>query len=107
MNVTDTLNLKVQYEDQFMKLVLVITAGNGPNLLARNCLNHIKLNWKNLFAVRMAELWSLHTLMSRHKRLFVEGLGKVEFIRYHCRFSREPSRDFSNLDQYHLLLEMQ
>ena len=33
MKVTDTLNVKVQHEDQFRKLVLVVTAGNGPSLL--------------------------------------------------------------------------
>ena len=51
MKVTGTLNVKVQYEDQFKKLVLVVTAGNGPSLLGRNWLNHINLNWKKLFAV--------------------------------------------------------
>ena len=61
MKVTGTciLNVKVQYEDQFKKLVLVVTAGNGPSLLGRNWLNHIKLNWKKLFAVSTAR-WSLY-----------------------------------------------
>ena len=44
MKVTGTLNVKVQYEDQFKKLVLVVTAGNGPSSLGRNSLNHINLN---------------------------------------------------------------
>ena len=52
MKVTGTLNVKVQYEDEFKKLVLVVTAGNVPSSLGRNRLNHIKLNWKNLFALR-------------------------------------------------------
>ena len=63
MKVTGTLNVKVQYEDQFKKLVLVVTAGNGLSLLGRNWLNHVNLNWKKLFAVRTAQLGSLHTLM--------------------------------------------
>ena len=46
MKVSGTLNGEVQYEDQFKKLVLLITAGNGPNLLGRNWLNHTELNWK-------------------------------------------------------------
>ena len=78
MKVTGTLNVKVQYADQFKKLVLVVTAGNGQSLLGRNWLNHINLNWKKLFAVRTARLGSLHTLMQRHKQLFAEGLGTVE-----------------------------
>ena len=60
MNVTGTLNVKVQNEDQFKNLVLVVTAGNEPSLLGRNWLNHIKLNWKKLFAVRTAQLGDVH-----------------------------------------------
>ena len=54
MKVTSTLKVKVQYEDQFKELVLVVTAGNGPSLLGQNWLNHIDLNWKKLFAVHTA-----------------------------------------------------
>ena len=78
MKVTGTLTVKVQYADQFKKLALVVTAGNGRSLLGRNWFNHINLNWKKLFAVRTAGLGSLCTLMQRHKQLFAEGLGTVE-----------------------------
>ena len=44
MKATGTLNVKVQYEDQLKKWLLVVRAGNGPLLLGRNWLNHIKLN---------------------------------------------------------------
>ena len=81
MKVTGTLNVKVQHEDQFKKLVLVVTAGNGPRLLCRNWLNHINLNWKKLFAIQTAQLGSLHTLMQRRKQLFAEGLGTVELYK--------------------------
>ena len=33
MKVTGTLTVKVQYEDKFKKLALVVTAGNGPVVL--------------------------------------------------------------------------
>ena len=46
MKVTGIMNVKVQYEDQFKKLVLVVTAANGPSLLGWNWLKHINLNWK-------------------------------------------------------------
>ena len=78
LKVVGTLNVRVQYEDQLKKLVLVVTAGNGPSLFGRNWLNHIKLNWKELFAVRTVRLDSLHGLMQRYHRLFAEGLGTVE-----------------------------
>ena len=48
LKVVGTLNVRVQYEDQFKKLVLVVTAGKGPSLFGRNWLNHINLNWKHI-----------------------------------------------------------
>ena len=78
MKATGTLNGNSQYEDKFKKLALVVTAGNGPSLLGQKWLNHIKLNWKNSFAVCTARLGSLHTLMHWHKWLFAEGFGTVK-----------------------------
>ena len=77
MNVTGTLKVKVQYEDQVKKLALVVIAGKGPSLLGHNWLSHINLNWKKLFAVCTARLGCLHTVMQLHKPLFAEGLDIV------------------------------
>ena len=70
IEVMGTLNVRVQYEGQLKKLVLVVIAGDGPSLLGRNWLNHIVLNWKKVFAVRTLHLESLNKLMQRHKALF-------------------------------------
>ena len=89
MKVTVELKVKDQYQDQFKKLVLVVTAGNGPSLPSRNWLNHVNLNRKKLFAVRTAQLGSLRTLMQRHKHLFVEGLGRVEPYKVSLKVQQE------------------
>ena len=78
MQVIGTLNVRVQYESQIKKLVLVVIAGNGPSLFGRNWLNHINLNWRKMFAVHMVQLKPLYTLMKNHCRLFEQGLGTVE-----------------------------
>ena len=78
IEVTGTLNVRVQYEGQLKKLVLVVIAGDGPSLLGRNWLNHIVLNWKKVFAVRTLLLESLNRVLQRHKSLFSEGLGTIE-----------------------------
>ena len=78
IEVMGTLNVRVQYEGQLKKLVLVVIAGDGPSLLGRNWLHHIVLNWKKVFAVRNLRLESLNKLMHRHKSLFSEGLGTIE-----------------------------
>ena len=107
MKVTGILNIKVQYEDQFQKLVLVVTAGNVPSLLGQNWLNHININWKKLFAVRTARLESLHTLMQRHKQLIVEGLGRVEPYKVSSQVHQEAKPRFFKSRPVPLLFEMQ
>ena len=77
LKVTGTLNVRVQYEDQLKKLVMVVVVGNRPNLFGRNWLNHISLNWKKIFALKPIQLESLHALMRRHQRHFSEGLDTV------------------------------
>ena len=72
IEVVGTLNVRVQYEGQLKKLVLVVIAGDGPSLLGHNWLNNITLT------VRTLRLESLNKLMQRHKPLFSEGLGTIE-----------------------------
>ena len=78
IEVTGTLNVRVQYEGQLKKLVLLVIAGDGPSLLGRNWLNHVVLNWKRVFAVRTLRLESLNKVLQRHKSLFSEGLGTIK-----------------------------
>ena len=56
----------------------LLLSGNGPSLLGRNWLKHIKLDWSSIVAVRTIKMKPLHTLMQRHQQLFSEGLGLIE-----------------------------
>lgn len=78
MDVTGTLNMRVQYGDQKKKLVLVVVGGDGPSLLGRNWLKYIRLNWSSIFAVRTAKMRSLHSLLQSHKDLFSEEPGQIQ-----------------------------
>ena len=78
MQVTSTLNVRVQYRSQIKKLILVVIAGDRPSLFGWNWLNHITLNWRNVFTVQTTWLGALHALMHCHQELFSEGLGTVE-----------------------------
>ena len=55
-----------------------MVGGNGPSLFGRNWLKYIRLNWRNIAAVRNVKLKSLNTVMQQHLLLFTEGLGTVE-----------------------------
>ena len=41
--------MAVEYDDQKMRLSLLVVTGNGPSLLGRDWLKQLKLNWGELF----------------------------------------------------------
>ena len=62
IEVTGTLNLRVQYGEQEQKLVLVVVAGDGPSLLGRNWLKYLQLDWSSMASIRTVKWKSLNTL---------------------------------------------
>ena len=86
ITIIGNLHVRVQYRDQFAKLVLVVVEGNSPSLLGRNWLKYLRLNWS-----RIAQLHStrLNSVLDQHKVLFEEGLGTVEpyqatfYVKFH------------------------
>ena len=78
MEVTGTLKLRVKYGNQEKKLVLVVVAGNGPSLFGQNWLKHLKLDWRNMVAVRTVKWKSFNTLMKKHQALFSDEFGTVK-----------------------------
>ena len=77
MKVKGTLNMRVTYGNQKQKLVLVVVEGNGPSLLGRNWLKYLRLNWNNIFSVRIAKMKPLHALLQYHQILFSKELGEI------------------------------
>ena len=77
MNVKGTINMRVQYEDQKQKLVLVVVEGNGPSLLGRNWLKYLRLDWNNIFSVQTAKMKPLHILLQQHQILFSKELEEI------------------------------
>ena len=75
MTVLGQFPVQVTYGQQRKQLCLIVVSGDGPSLLGRDCLRHIRLDWKKIGAVR--EEVSLSTLLDKHQALFKEGLGKI------------------------------
>ena len=48
--------------------------GQGPNLLGRNWLSHLKLNWQEIHYVTSP---GLHQLLQQYDQVFQEGLGTL------------------------------
>ncbi len=66
----------VQYQDQQENLPLVIVKGDGANLLGRDWLNFLNLDWSQIF--RVNNVVSVRSrLEERHPALFADGLGQL------------------------------
>ena len=75
VGVLGGLNVDVSYGDQNAELPLLVVEGSGPSLFGRDWLARIKLDWK---AIYMVTCHPVEALLSRHRKLFEEGLGTLQ-----------------------------
>ena len=69
----------VKYNDQARWLPLVVVAGDGPNLLGRDWLENLKLDWFNIFSV--SERNSVAELKEKYAEVFKPGLGELKGVK--------------------------
>ena len=65
----------VTYGSQTKTLTLYIVPGNGPTLLGREWLQHIRLDWK---AIALVTKDPLQQLLDKHAMLFDDTLGTMK-----------------------------
>ena len=67
--------VQVKYESQQKKLNALIVKGGGPNLLGRDWLEEIRLDWETIFQIASDNPRSaLHEMLSKYQDVFTEGL---------------------------------
>ena len=67
----------VKYQDQQYCLPAIVVKGPGPNLLGRDWLQVVKLNWQNIFKIQ-EENSQLQSILDAHGDVFSEGLGTLK-----------------------------
>ena len=78
MKVLGEVPVQVTYQQQpTQDLQLVVVEGNGPSLLGRNWLHHIKLDWTGIKAVLSSQR-SLAGLLETYKEIFADELGTIQ-----------------------------
>ena len=77
INVLGQLHVRVTHGVQRAPLVLLVVEGDGPSLLGRNWLRHIRLDWKNIHTITKDKPTLPEDLMAKHVNSFKEGLGLV------------------------------
>ena len=68
----------VRYGSNEWWLPVIVTKGSGPNLLGRDWLSHIQLDWKNVFAVSTGGATVAEKLKARYPEVFKPDLGELK-----------------------------
>ena len=70
-----SLTVEVQHNAQKMKLPLLVVEGNGPNLLGRDWLEKLRIDWRSIHHVTGTEADSI---CQEFPEVFQEGLGTLK-----------------------------
>ena len=70
----------VVYGQQRAHLPLVVVAGEGPCLMGRDGLQHLRLNWQTICTVLLSPL---QEVLEQHAEVFQEELGTLGLQGYH------------------------
>ena len=92
LTITGQKVVEVQYKDQKKNLILVIVEGNGPALLGRDWLMHIKINWTDISTVQSTPKMS--QLLQEYLELFEVKLGTVKDFTAHLKFKESCTLKF-------------
>ena len=76
---------QVSYGDQQACLPVIVTAGDGPALMGRNCLSFLRLAWKQIRKISLEPRDKEENLVSKYASLFEEGLGTIEGVTPHLK----------------------
>ena len=69
--------IPVKYENQQHNLPAMVVKSPGPNLLGRDWLQVIKLNWNSIFSIQEGNP-QLQKILEAHKDILGEGLGTLK-----------------------------
>ena len=78
--VVGECELEVEYDGFKGLLPAVVIRGDGPCLIGRNWLQHISLNWSEIFHLSAMDK-DLNEMLETHASIFQGGLGKVAGVK--------------------------
>ena len=79
MRVSGTMSAEVHYQQQTFRDELVVVAGDGPCLLGRSWLKHLRLDWASIAAVSQgSSTQTVESLLGEYKEVFANELGTFQ-----------------------------
>ena len=82
----------IKYNDQTRWLPLVVVGGGGPNLLGRDWLGNLRLDWFNIFSV--SERYAVTELKETYAEVFKPELGELKGIKVKLDIDKNVSPKF-------------
>ncbi|KAK3092066.1 hypothetical protein FSP39_024867 [Pinctada imbricata] len=79
MAILGTVAVHVDYESFSGNLHVIVVKGRGPNLLGRDWLKSLKLNWNEIFAVKSVDK-DVDRLLEDYSEIFKDELGAVKGV---------------------------
>lgn len=77
VDVLGKMYVKVIYKGQMNQLPLLVVKGEGPNLMGRDWLEAIRLDWTAIFKLQVGHQQELNALLSQHQEVFKGELGRL------------------------------
>lgn len=97
--------MEVKYNSQCKNMVLHVVEGDGPSLLGRDWLRHIKFDWRSIgltLNIVNKDKSRVDTLLSKYSSVFEEGLSAMNSFKA-CLHLKQGSRlNSARQDMSHL-----
>ena len=78
IKVLGAIVVEVTHNEQKMQMNLHVVAGDGPSLLGRDWLSHIRLDWSTLNRIQSTATSACQEILDQHNALFKDELGTVK-----------------------------
>ena len=78
IKILGAVEVEITHNEQKRQLNLLLVAGEGPSLLGRDWLSHIRLDWSTLNRIQTAATSACQEILDQHKTLFKDELGTVK-----------------------------
>ena len=78
IKVLGAIEVEVTHNEQKKRMNLLVVAGDGPSLLGRDWLSHIRLDWSTLNRIQSTATSACQEILDQHNALFKDELGTVK-----------------------------
>ena len=82
--ICGTTVMSLQYRDSHAALTVMVVDSDGPNILGRDGITALKLQWSNIH-----QLVTLYTVLDKHSAVFGDDLGAIDGVQ--ASFNIDPS----------------